>query len=371
MSKVGLVFGGRSVEHRVSINSARTIATGLIQAGHTVVPLGIAQDGCWVPADESAAALAGTVDELIPRHVSIADSLAILLSFDLDVLFPIVHGTWGEDGTLQGLCEMIDLPFVGAGVTASALAMDKVLCKRQLAACGVPVVEFHVVRDVAFRSNREASLERLAGLTAPLFVKPSCGGSSVGVQRVEEHSDLEAALEFAFRFDHTVLVERGICGRELECSVLGDEVIEASAVGEIVPGNAFYDYSDKYLQDRARLDIPADLPPPLVTRVRRAAVEAFAAIGGWGMARVDFLLEGDEDLYVNEINTLPGFTRISMYPKLWQQSGLSLPNLVDRLVAIAQARFARRRHLDGAIKDWLRQIDADAQRPSAGFEDDG
>ena len=191
MARVGLVFGGRSVEHRVSINSARTVATALRQAGHSVIPLGIAEDGCWVGADESEAALAGWVEAFPAQGKPIAQSLQVLFSAGVDLVFPVVHGTWGEDGTLQGLCEMIDLPYVGAGVTASALAMDKILCKRQLAACGVPVVEFHVVKGTMFRSDLESCMERLGGLTAPLFVKPSCGGSSVGVQRVERHEDLE------------------------------------------------------------------------------------------------------------------------------------------------------------------------------------
>lgn len=356
MARVGLVFGGRSVEHRVSVSSARTVASGLRQAGHSVIPLGIAEDGCWVDSEDSEAALAGLIDAFSAQGTSIPLSLKYLFSSDVDVVFPVVHGTWGEDGTLQGLCEMMDVPYVGAGVTASALAMDKILCKRQLAACGVPVVEFHVVRDVAFRTDREKCMERLGGLTAPLFVKPSCGGSSVGVQRIEHPEDLEDALRFAFRFDNTVLVERGIVGRELECSVLGDEVIEASVVGEIVPGNDFYDYQDKYIQDTAVLKIPADLPKSLESRLRRAAVEAFTAIGGWGMARVDFLLEGEDDLYVNEINTLPGFTNISMYPKLWEASGLPLPRLVDRLVAIALSQYRRRHQLDDAIKEWLEAV---------------
>ena len=363
MARVGVVFGGRSVEHRVSINSARTVAQGLRQAGHSVIPLGISEDGCWIGVDEAEAALHGLTDSFPARAEPISPSLGVLFSAAVDVIFPVVHGTWGEDGTLQGLCEMIDLPYVGAGVTASALAMDKILCKRQLAACGVPVVEFHVVRGSVFRSDRQSSLERLGGLTAPLFVKPSCGGSSVGVQRVESHDDLEDALRFAFRFDDTVLVERGIVGRELECSVLGDEQIEASAVGEIVPGNQFYDYADKYIQDTAQLKIPAELGKSLESRIRRAAVDAFVAIGGWGMARVDFLLEGEDDLYVNEINTLPGFTKISMYPKLWQQSGVELPALVDRLVTIALSRHRRRRQLDESIKAWLTSLEKSEEDP--------
>lgn len=353
MAKVGLVFGGRSVEHRVSVTSARTVAAGLEESGHTVVPLGIAEDGCWVSHEESLSALEGAVDALVGRGQPVAATLQRLLDASPEVVFPLVHGTWGEDGTLQGLCEMLDLPYAGAGVTASAVAMDKGLCKKLFEAAGVPVVEYEVVSRLAFDSDPQGCLDRAGRLPLPLFVKPCNGGSSVGVRRVHESGSLRAAVEFAFKFDESILVERGIQGRELECSVLGDRELEASAVGEIVPGNEFYDYADKYLQDTAGLLAPAELPAALAARVQELAVRAFAAIGGAGMARVDFLLEGDDGLFVNEINPLPGFTSISMYPRLWEISGLALPELVDRLVEIAIARHRRRRQLDASIKEWL------------------
>lgn len=356
MARVGLVFGGRSVEHKVSIVSARTVAAGLADAGHEVIPLGIAENGSWVAPALGERALAGELDVLEPADEEIAASLRHLLAAGVDVVFPIVHGTWGEDGTMQGLYEMLDLPYVGAGVTASAVAMDKLLCKRLLDHEGVPVVPFEAIAATSWPTDRETALERCRRLPLPLFVKPSVGGSSVGIRKVPSWDCLESSVDFAFGFGATVLVEQGIEGRELECSVLGDETLEASRVGEIVPGHEFYDYADKYLEDTARLDAPADLPAETEAHIRELAVRAFATIGGWGMARVDFLLSRDGDLFLNEINTLPGFTAISMYPRLWDLSGLPLPELVDRLVSSAIARHARRAELDRSIKDFLASL---------------
>lgn len=359
MAHVGVVFGGRSVEHQVSIRSARTVVQGLRDAGHSVTPLGIAQDGCWIDAEASEAVIASAATkEIPPLEIPIAPTLRHLLASGVEVVFPIVHGTWGEDGTFQGLCEMLNLAYVGPGVTASALAMDKVLCKRQLAAAGVPVVEFEAFTRRQFEAAPAMYLAACALLSFPVFVKPSVGGSSVGVQKVANAAGLEEAIRFALRFDEVVLVERGIKGRELECAVLGYREIEGSVVGEIIPGNDFYDYADKYLQDTAGLVAPAEIPEAVADRLRSIAVDAFTAIGGVGLARVDFLLEGEtaEGLYVNEINTLPGFTSISMYPRLWGLSGLSLPKLVDRLVQIALERHHDRHRLDEGIKDFLAEL---------------
>ncbi|HTQ81095.1 MAG TPA: D-alanine--D-alanine ligase family protein [Thermoanaerobaculia bacterium] len=357
--KVGLIFGGRSVEHQVSITSARTVARGLAEAGHEVLPLGIAQDGCFI-AVEAAAAVLANGRSIEPVGEPVAPTLTHLTSAGAEVLFPIVHGTWGEDGTLQGLCEMLDLPYVGPGVTASALAMDKVLAKRVLKAAGVPVVEYETTTRAAFEADPGAFLARLEQLPLPLFVKPSVGGSSVGVKKVESRACQETSIRFALQFDDGVLVERGVSGRELECAVLGYGDLAASEIGEIVPGNEFYDYADKYLEDNAKLIAPAELPEAVAVRLKELAVRAFAAIGGVGMARVDFLYEeerGIEGLYVNELNTLPGFTSISMYPRLWGLSGLPLPRLVGRLVDIAVERHGDRRRLDQGIKDWLAELD--------------
>ncbi len=360
MARIGLIFGGRSVEHSVSVTSARTVAQGLEAAGHEVVPLGIGPDGVWVEPGMAERALAGDLDRLPASGGAILPSLSRLVASGIEAAFPIVHGTWGEDGTLQGLLEIADVPYVGAGVAASALAMNKVLAKRLFEAAGVPVVDYETTSRAAFEADPAGALERLVRFgrfAPPLFVKPAVGGSSVGVRRVARASDLEEAVRFALRFDDDVLVERGVAGRELECAVLGDEPLEASAIGEIVPGRDFYDYEDKYLTDGARLIAPAELPEELATRMRRTAVEAFAALGGHGMARVDFLLEG-ETPYVNEVNTLPGFTSISMYPRLWDLSGVPLAELVGRLVEIALRRHGQRHRLDEGIRDWIRQLEA-------------
>ncbi len=356
MAHVGVIFGGRSVEHQVSIRTARTVVQGLREAGHLVTPLGIAQDGCWIDAARSGQVLEQGLQVIPPEGGPIAPTLRHLIESGVEALFPIVHGTWGEDGTLQGLCEMLDLPYVGAGVASSALAMDKLLFKRQMMAAGVPVVDFEAIRRDEFEADPQGCIQRLERLPLPVFVKPSVGGSSVGVKKVDSRHCQETSVRFALQFDDTVLVEKGVKGRELECAVLGYGKIEASAVGEIVPGNDFYDYADKYLQDTAQLIAPAELPEGVADRLRDLAVRAFAAIGGAGLARVDFLVEGEDGLWVNEINTLPGFTSISMYPRLWELSGVPLPDLVDRLVQIAIQRHRDRHRLDEGIKEFLASL---------------
>lgn len=356
--RVGLIFGGRSVEHKVSITSARTVAQGLEQAGHTVVPLGLATDGCWVDEATATAALAGRLDRLDAVGVPVIRSLERLLTCGCEVLFPIVHGTWGEDGTLQGLCEMLDVPYVGPGVTCSAVCMDKAIAKRLLQAQDLPVVDAEYVTREAMTADADSVLRSVLRLPAPWFVKPSVGGSSVGIRRVEADAELRDAIEHALRFDDQVVVERGIAGRELEVAVLGQPgAMEASVIGEIVPGAAFYDYADKYLDDGARLLAPAELAEEVVVQLRQTAIRAFGAVSGYGMARVDFLLaEDDGAFFINEINTLPGFTSISMYPQLWELSGRPLPRLVDDLVQLAVQRHRRRRFMDEGIKSWIKEL---------------
>ncbi|MEL7058718.1 MAG: D-alanine--D-alanine ligase family protein [Acidobacteriota bacterium] len=364
--RVGLVFGGRSVEHEVSIASARNIARALCEAGHAVVPLGVASDGAWVEEGAARRALDGEIDRLAPLGRTPRATLHRLLDADVDVIFPIVHGTWGEDGALQGLCEMLDLPYVGPDVTASAVAIDKALTKQVLAAQGLPVVEDLVVTASDLTAGGSDLTARCAHLGLPLFVKPATGGSSVGVHRVEVLDGLTAAVADALRFADRVLIERAVVGRELECAVLGpNDALEASAIGEIRPGESFYDYADKYLEGDAELIEHAELPSDLEASLRSLATRAFAAIGGSGMARVDFLIappgdgeEGGPAIFVNEINTLPGFTDISMYPKLWEIAGLEPARLVDRLVAIAFDRHGRRRRLDDGIRAWIAELEA-------------
>ena len=353
--RIGLVFGGRSVEHQVSVRSARTVSAALEDNGHDVVPLGIAEDGCWMRTADSAPALAGDLAFLAPRGGAIGPTLRFLLDADVDIVFPLVHGTWGEDGALQGLCEMANLPYVGAGVTASAVAMDKLLTKRLLENVGIPVVEYEVITREEMLNDRPEAVDRAEQVGFPQFVKPAVGGSSVGITKLEDTSCVQTSLDRALKFDDVVLVERAVSGRELECSVIGYPSLEASAVGEILPGREFYDYADKYLEDGAQLRIPADLEVDEEALIRSLATRSFAAIGGTGMARVDFFLE-DDVARVNEINTLPGFTSISMYPKLWEAAGVPLADLVARLLAEAVARHNHRTAVDREIKSFLSEL---------------
>lgn len=344
MARVGLVFGGRSVEHLVSVRSARTVKEGLEGAGHEVVPLGIAEDGVWLPVEAGRKALAGSAKALTSPGGALAPSVRALLDAGVDVVFPIVHGTYGEDGALQGLCEMLDLPYVGAGVAASAVAMDKFLAKKLFESAGLPVVPWWSVRSPADVASIDAP--------APLFVKPSVGGSSVGCRKVDRREDLADAVAFALRFDDRALVEKAVKAREIEVAVLGGAKLEASAVGEIVPGKDFYDYEDKYLKEDAKLLAPAPLDEATTAKVRALAIDAFAAVGGYGMARVDFFLV-DQTLYINEINTLPGFTSVSMYPRLWGLAGVPLPKLCGRLVEVALERHAARKRMDEGIRQFV------------------
>lgn len=353
ITTVGVVFGGRSVEHRVSVRSARTVVEALEEAGFQLRLFGVDPDGRWVEEVAATRAIGGEVEDVPPEgDHSVAGSVARLTTAPPDVVFPLVHGTWGEDGTLQGLCEMLDLPYVGADVTSSAVAMDKGLAKAVLAGAGIPVVESALL-TVEGLDDAPALESVLPEVEGPLFVKPSVGGSSVGITKVAERRRLPDAVREAFKFDDAVLVERAIEGREIECAVLGYPVLEASVLGEIIPGHEFYDYADKYLDDTAGLEAPVHFEGDLEDRIRATAVDAFAAVGGSGMARVDFLLEPNATFYVNEINTVPGFTSISMYPRLWALSGVPLPELVTRLVNIAVERHRDRAGASRSIRRWL------------------
>ena len=347
--RVVVLFGGRSVEREVSRVSARTIVSALDPGKYEVVPLAVNAEGRFLPARESRRLLSqgkvperflppesdGASQELVPAEIGPGRA---------DVVFPIVHGMTGEDGVLQGFLETLGVPYVGAGVTASAIGMDKAVFKALLRDAGLPTPRSFPL----FPREKEGVRGRLEsiGISPPLFVKPVNGGSSVGVTKVKEWGELDPALDLALRYDERALVEEGIDARELECAVLGNDEPRASTVGEIVPGREFYDYDDKYREDRAKLLIPAPIPRGISEEVRRLAVEVFRLCGISGMARVDFFLErGTDRVLVNELNTLPGFTAISMYPKLWEASGLPLPALLDELVRLALERSERRARL--------------------------
>ena len=336
---VALFFGGRSAEHDVSIKSARAVYDNLDKTRYRTVCLFIDKNGRWREASSP---------HLSPAELNKGQSRSFLpweqgaddVPLKADVYWPILHGPGGEDGTIQGLLEMADVPFVGAGVLGSAVSMDKAVMKKLFRARNLPIVPHLVVNEPeAGRAPETIARKVRATLKLPVFVKPANLGSSVGITKVKTWADLEPAMKKAFIFDRKILIEQGVEGREFECAVLGNDAPEASVLGEVIPSNEFYDYSDKYLKDKTGFGVPADLPAGLVRRARRFAIEAFLACEASGMARIDFLLEKDSRrLFVNEINTIPGFTAISMYPKLWAASGLPFPDLVDRLIGLAVER---------------------------------
>jgi D-alanine-D-alanine ligase len=365
--KVGLVFGGRSVEHVVSVRSARTVLEALRAAGHEVVALGVAEDGAWLEPALSLRVLEGEEKALPASAEGVRASLRHLIEAAVDVIFPIIHGTYGEDGTLQGLCEMLDIAYVGCGVLASSVAMDKLQSKRLFEAVGLPVVPWVAVTRAALEADARGALAAADALPLPLFVKPAVGGSSVGCAKVDRREELEDAVRFALRFDDAVLIEKGVKAREIEVAVLGAPgTLRASSIGEIVPGNDFYDYEDKYLKDDAKLLAPAPLAEETAAEVRRLGVEAMDALGGSGIARVDFfLVEGGAEgggeggrsaLYLNEINTLPGFTSVSMVPRLWALAGMPLPELVDALVTLGRERHRAKARIDAELKTFVASV---------------
>jgi D-alanine-D-alanine ligase len=358
---LGVIFGGRSGEHEVSLMSARSVLSVLSPEKYAVVQIGITHEGAWVTGSNVLEALeSGKTGDLTPaillpepgmnwlyavRQTSAGEVLDPLVC--LDVVFPVLHGTFGEDGTLQGLLEMADLAYIGAGVLGSSVGMDKAVFKDVLRTYQIPVLESIVVTRRQIRANIAkviAEAEKVAAY--PLFVKPANLGSSVGVTKCRNHSDLYEGLMEAAEYDRRVLIERGLeKPREIEVSVLGNENPQASLPGEVIPSDDFYTYNAKYIDGRSELVIPAPLPAEQVEAIRSIAVQAYQAIDAAGMARVDFLLDrSTQAIYVSEINTIPGFTRISMYPKLWDASGVSYPQLIERLIVLAFERKAERDH---------------------------
>lgn len=342
--RVGLLFGGRSGEHEVSINSAQAIAQAL-QIGdnahkYDVLPVYIQKNGVWITGDAANEVLASKTplspDDSNPSQLwQFPPQLQTV-----DVWFPVLHGPNGEDGTIQGLLTLMQVPFVGSGVLGSAVGMDKIAMKMAFAQAGLPQVKYKSVERSQIWSN-PCIFPKLcddieAALGYPCFVKPANLGSSVGIAKVRSHSELEAALDSAASYDRRIVIEAGVNARELECAVLGNDNPKASVVGEITFDSDFYDYETKYTEGRSQVHIPANLPENIVTQIQEMAVQAFKTVDAAGLSRVDFFyVEETQEIYLNEINTLPGFTQFSMYPQLWKASGVSFEQLVDQLVQLA------------------------------------
>lgn len=343
--RVAVILGGRSGEHEVSVRSGRSVLAALDRERWEPVPLGITRAGTWLGPDETQRRL-DEGRESFPGGdggaLLSAEALAALAS--CQVAFPLVHGTYGEDGSLQGFLEMAGMPYAGCGVAASAIGMDKALMKALFQEAGIRVPLYCVIRSWEYALNQMEALRLIEGsLGYPCFVKPANGGSSVGVTRAASREDLPAAFGAAFAYDEKVVVEAAVVGgREVECSVLGNEAPEASVVGEIVPDRAFYDYDSKYAAtSTTRLEIPANLSEETAEEVRELALRMYRVMGCEGYARVDFFVTAD-GVVANEINTIPGFTSISMYPKLWEASGLPYRALLSRILDLAAERHARR-----------------------------
>lgn len=348
--RVGIIFGGRSGEHEVSITSASSIFRHIDRTKYEPVPIRIEKDGKWSFPDREPNAT--NVAEAIQQARETQDTTATsadpaLGALNLDVVFPVLHGPYGEDGTVQGLLEMAGIAYVGNGVLASAAGMDKSVMKMLFAARGLPVCPWHGFIRSEWERDRNAVLARIDALGLPVFVKPANLGSSVGISKVKTRAELVPAIETALEFDRKVVVEAAVPNaREIECAVLGNDDAQTSVPGEILPSREFYDYEAKYLDDGSKTVIPAEVGLAIAADVKRLAVEAFRAVDGAGLARVDFLLDGQSAaLYLNEINTLPGFTNISMYSKMWEASGIGYAELVDRLIQLALARHAEKQRL--------------------------
>jgi D-alanine-D-alanine ligase len=360
--RIAVLFGGRSGEHEVSLLSARSVLSALDPEKYDVLQVGITKEGTWLAGDAVMDALSvekikdSKLNQITVLPGMNSNHFWIIQGFDsarkmetladVDVVFPVLHGTFGEDGTLQGLLELSDLAYVGAGVTGSAVGMDKGIFKDVMRANGIPTVESILV----LRSEVEKDLENVllrseAVAPYPLFVKPANLGSSVGISKCNTRGDLGEGLQEAACYDRRILVERGLSAREIEVSVLGNEIPQVSIPGEILPSREFYSYESKYIDGTSGLLIPAPIPAEIAVQIRHMAAAAFKAIDCAGMARVDFFIERTTGkVFLNELNTIPGFTSISMYPKLWEASGLPYPRLIDRLIELAMERKTERDH---------------------------
>ncbi len=356
--RVGIIFGGRSVEHEVSLVSAASVIDALDKNKYDIIPIGITPAGKWLSSGKTLHLLKEkrSIDNE-PEHILVPDprkqSLVILSESGntgqaVDVIFPLIHGTYGEDGSIQGLLELADIPYIGAGVLGSAVGMDKVIQKELLQQAKIPVTpSVSFLYDTFINQGRKTILGIERKLKYPLFIKPANSGSSVGISKAHDRNELAASIEAASQFDRKILVEQGVkYAREIECSVLGNDNPIASVLGEIVPSNEFYDYDAKYVDGKTSEVIPAKLSKALVKKVQKYALSAFRVLDCAGMARVDFLVNRKTNrIFLNEINTIPGFTSISMYPKLWQASGISYSALLDKLIQLAIERHQTKKKL--------------------------
>ena len=344
--RVAVIFGGRSGEHEVSVVSARSVVNALDPGRWEAVPIAITRQGAWLGTVQSREAIeggrSGFDGEIGESLLQSAGALADLAS--CDVAFPLVHGTYGEDGTLQGFLEIAGIPYAGCGVAASAIGMDKALMKALFNESGIRVTRYLVIRSREYTLDQNLSMRLIEkSIGYPCFVKPANGGSSVGITRADSREDISRAIELALSYDDKVVIEQPVRGREVECSVLGNEDPQASIVGEIEPDRAFYDYESKYSESSTTgLHIPARIDPATAANVQELAVRMYQVMGCEGYARVDFFVTGDGEVVANEINTIPGFTSISMYPKLWQASGLDYSELLTKILELAFERHERR-----------------------------
>ncbi|MBI5139099.1 D-alanine--D-alanine ligase [Candidatus Nomurabacteria bacterium] len=358
--KIGVLFGGKSAEHEVSLRSAENIFNALDKNKYEVVLMGIDKTGKWILGNSSVKLLDKTNPKMYKLNSSKSDSVALIpqggglisnlsntnSKSSIDVVFPVLHGPFGEDGTVQGMLKLANIPFVGAGVLGSAVGMDKDVMKRLLRDAGVPIGKFITLKHGEKISFEKAKRE----LGIPLFIKPANMGSSVGVSKVKNRRDFDKAIKEAFKFDVKVLIEQNITGREIECSVLGNDKPIASIPGEVIVNDEFYSYDTKYINESgAIIQVPAKISKEIVKKIQELSVKTFKVLSCEGFGRVDSFLTKSGKIYVNEINTIPGFTSISMYPKLWEASGLSLPKLLDKLIELAIERFEKEQKLETSV----------------------
>jgi len=361
--RVGIVFGGKSAEHEVSLQSAKNIIDAIDKQKFELTLLGIDKQGAWhindatnylLNADNPALIALNRSNKnvaLIPGqiHSQLIESQNANALAQLDIIFPIVHGTLGEDGSLQGMLRMANIPFVGSNVLGSAVSMDKDVTKRLLRDAGLNVVSFVTLTRANRHNYSFADISRQ--LELPLFIKPANQGSSVGVSKIKTEQEFNQAIELAFRFDHKVLVEKAIIGREIECAILGNDYPKASVCGEIVVNDEFYSYDTKYISEAgARVVVPANLPKHINSKIQQIAIQAFQSLECKGMARVDVFLTPSDDVIINEVNTLPGFTNISMYPKLWEASGVGYRELITTLIELALERHQQDQQLQSSVR---------------------